>query len=884
MSQWGAQGAALQGLSAEQILDFYYPGTYRFDIGQDYPLRVRLLSLASSLMTVGPVPGASLVVTDVGPGVSASAPTGARVVVTRVTDGFTVASVQSGIATPMAVGGQTTLTGPVHVTGSGGSDVWTYQADGTGTRYSGAIRAVGTGSASLEVVNHVPMEQYLRGVIPREVPSSWAPAALQAQAIAARSYALAVRQSTGTADLCDTTQCQVYGGSAGSSPTGVVTERHAAATDAAVLATARIARYYGGGPAFTQFSSTNGGFSKVGSRPYLVARADPYTGTAPGDLRTRWTNTLTVARVQQSCPAGGTLQRMVLTRDGNGDLGGRILSARLECTTGTATVATPAFGMLSSWWRPSSVGMPFGNLETVEGTTGGIHVKGWTIDPDTSASISVRVEYAGDARTVTARVSRPDVASYFPAAGPLHGFDVTLPAAAGTTRVCVTAVSVGSGADLAMGCHDVVVPTGGPYGAVDAAAGAPGPSGSGPLVTIRGWMVDPDAPTESIQAEIELDGVVVATTSADQARADVAAALPGVGELHGYSVAVPASPGAHEVCARAVNVPSGPNPTLGCSTVSVPGGSPVGNFERAVGVLGGVDLRGWVVDPDTSAPAYVWVDVSGQGRHLLANQPRGDIGAVFPDYGTGHGIAGVVPASGGTHVVCLTAVNIGAGANTSMGCRTVTVPGGSPVGNFEVLTSAPGRIDLRGWALDPDTTGSVYIWVDVNGAGQHYRANVSRSDIAGVFPGYGSAHGFSASIPAGPGVRTVCITVVNQGAGSNTALGCRSVGVPGGSPVGNFESVAGVPGGVSISGWALDPDTTASPYVWVDVSGRGQHVRAAAWRNDIARVFPAYGGAFGLASTVAAPAGKHRVCLTVVNMGSGVNTSLGCRTVTVPPS
>jgi SpoIID/LytB domain protein len=888
MSQWGAQGAALQGLTAEQILDFYYPGTYRQDIGQDYPLRVRLLSLAGSTLTTGPVPGAALVVTDVASGTSVNAPVDARVVVTRTGGQFTLATDKAGVRNPLLIGGTATVGGPLLVNGSGGSEVWTFGSTGAGTRYFGEIRALATGAGSLEVVNHVPMEQYLRGVVPQESPPSWQPAALQAQAVAARTYALAVRSATGTADLCDTTQCQVYSGSATSTASGTVSAVTRATTDAAILTTARIARYYGGGPAFTQFSSTNGGYTKVGSKPYLVAKPDPYTGTAPGDTRTRWTNTLTVAKVQQSCPAGGTLQRMVLTRDGKGDLGGRILSARLECSTGTTTVTTPAFGLLSSWWRPTNSpvgppeGTPVGNLEAIEGTTGGIHVKGWTIDPGTTAPLTVRVEYGGTVRTTTARLARPDVAVFFPAAGPNHGFDVTFPAGAGTQKVCVTAVNVGTGTDLAMGCADVAVPPGGPYGSLDSAAGAPGATGSGTSVVARGWAVDPDVPTQSVQVEVQVDGAVTGTVPADQSRGDVGAALPGFGDRHGYTATVPAAPGAHEVCIRVVNVPAGPAPTLGCRTVTVPGGSPRGNLETATAVPGGVQVSGWSVDPDTADPAYVWVEVAGQGRHLRAAVPRTDIGAAFPGYGTGHGFSDVIPVGGGTHSVCVTAVNSGAGANVSLGCRTVTVPGGSPVGNFESATSRPGQVEIRGWALDPDTAASVYLWVDVNGVGQHVRASATRTDIGAAFPGYGAAHGFSAVLPAAAGSARVCLTVVNSGAGVNTSLGCRTVSVPGGSPVGNFESATAAPGGVAIQGWALDPDTTASPYVWVEVSGRGQHVRATASRPDIGRAYPGYGTAFGIATTVPAAPGSHRVCLTVVDVGLGENRSLGCRSVVVP--
>src|SRR5690606_1520008 len=161
-------------------------------------------------------------------------------------------------------------------------------------------------------------------------------------------------------DLCDTDRCQVYGGRAAVVTDGAdfrAESKEAGRTDEAISATAGQVRWYAGAVAFTQFSSTNGGHSAQGSKPYLVARPDPYTGTATGDSRTRWTDALRVSTLQQYCPDGGSLRTMVITRrDGAGEWGGRITGVRLECTTGSTTLTTPGntlrFGMFSNYWRP----------------------------------------------------------------------------------------------------------------------------------------------------------------------------------------------------------------------------------------------------------------------------------------------------------------------------------------------------------------------------------------------------------------------------------------------------------------------------------------------------------------------------------------------------
>ena len=80
--------------------------------------------------------------------------------------------------------------------------------------YRGQIE-VGVTGQKLNAVNVVGLEQYLQGVVPQEMPSAWPDEALKAQAVAARSYALAHRVSGKTFDLYADVRSQVYGGIAG---------------------------------------------------------------------------------------------------------------------------------------------------------------------------------------------------------------------------------------------------------------------------------------------------------------------------------------------------------------------------------------------------------------------------------------------------------------------------------------------------------------------------------------------------------------------------------------------------------------------------------------------------------------------------------------------
>jgi hypothetical protein len=118
------------------------------------------------------------------------------------------------------------------------------------------------------------------------------------------------------------------------------------------------------------------------------------------------------------------------------------------------------------------------------------------------------------------------------------------------------------------------------------------------------------------------------------------------------------------------------------------------------------------------------------------------------------------------------------GQNILLGCRTVVV-NHDPFGTFDVAAFGPSGIFVAGWAIDPDTAASTDVHVYVDGTGYALTASATRDDVAAAFPGYGSAHGFSATVPAptGPGPHTVCAYGINNAPtpGQNILLGCRSL-------------------------------------------------------------------------------------------------------------
>ncbi|WP_432456764.1 SpoIID/LytB domain-containing protein [Cellulomonas iranensis] len=367
LSQWGAQGAALQGRTASEILDFYYPGTQTGSVAGQYVKTTLAAFAPSATVTVWSPENRSI---RMGPLNGEQVLPPGRWTIT--VSGQTVVAQKRTVVNGSVVETRT-YSGVLRFESQNeyGMVIAKNQSDTTGRWYRGDLRIEPTSGGAFNVTNSLPIEDYLRSVVPRESPASWQPAALQAQAVAARSYGWWKVANGQT--LCDTTTCQVYYGRGDADAGGrLVTSYEDARTDAAIAATAGQIRTYGGRVAFTEFSSSNGGWTAAGSVPYQVAKADPWTGTAPGDLVSSWSASLSTARVAQSCPGtGGVLRTMVVTgRTGDGPLGGRITQVRLECTTGSATVSTPAFGLRSSWWRPREeapvLGSPAFSATTIE--------------------------------------------------------------------------------------------------------------------------------------------------------------------------------------------------------------------------------------------------------------------------------------------------------------------------------------------------------------------------------------------------------------------------------------------------------------------------------------------------------------------------------------
>lgn len=675
MSQNGAQGAAaVAGKSWQEIVSTYYPGTTLTAAGNPR-LRVRLTASPGPQLTLSGDLRALL-----------DQVSGVRTPLASGTTSCTLSPSATGL-TAACPGNPTWEPGRVtDVEGAG--LVGVRFPDGTLRKYrGGAVRVVRTGASQVTGVALPVMDEYLYGVVPREMPASWHPQALRAQAVAARTYADFERRSAAAAaewDTCDSTSCQVFGGTYEQVPGRPEKLLEDPATNAAVDATSGTEVFSSGAPAFTQFSAANGGWSTAGSRPYLVARADPWDGLT-GSASHRWDGVLPVTALEQAWPQLGRFERMVITsRDGNGEWGGRVLQATLHGRSSSGAATSVAVtgeqirsawsfsgsrsqGLRSSWFVPTNGRAdPFGSLDAVSTAPGGITVSGWAIDPETTAPIQVHVYVDNTGTALVADQSRPDVGSAYPGFGDRHGYSATIAAAAGQRRVCAYAINTGAGDNVQLGCRTVVVPSPDPFGSFDGAAGGPA------SVQVSGWAIDPDT-SGAVQVHVYVDGRGTALL-ADRDRPDVGAAYPAFGSRHGFSAAVPASPGRRSVCAYAINVGAGTNRLLSCREVTVPTGDPFGSLDSATGVAGGIAVGGWAIDPDTASPIQVHVYVGAAGTAMVADVSRPDVARAYPGYGDRHGYSRVVPAPPGDRQVCAYAINAAAGTNRLLACRVVRVP------------------------------------------------------------------------------------------------------------------------------------------------------------------------------------------------------------------
>ncbi|MGB6021232.1 MAG: cell wall-binding repeat-containing protein [Ornithinimicrobium sp.] len=335
MSQYGADGAARQGLTHPQILDFYYPGT-RLETRDLGMIRVGITVDSDGTTRLAHRPGL-----EVSPQVG-----GTRYALPSGPDQWRVRSTGSQDSSCVLEGrvdgawSATWPTGmprscPVTFSSSREDVVDLYLPNGELRVYRGAITAKHQSAGSVASINVLPMETYLRSVVAAEIPSSFHPQALRSQAVAARTYAARGSNGTASYDTCDTAACQVYSGQGERTGSGSIRSVENGPADAAVASTAGEVLTYrfpsGRKLATTMFSSSSGGHTAAAdsSHGYLSAHPDPYDDVS-GNRRHAWSAQLPVSALEARYGIARVERLQILRRDGNGNYGGRVLEARVE--------------------------------------------------------------------------------------------------------------------------------------------------------------------------------------------------------------------------------------------------------------------------------------------------------------------------------------------------------------------------------------------------------------------------------------------------------------------------------------------------------------------------------------------------------------------------
>ena len=382
MSQYGAYGQALAGRTYDQILPYYYRGTQIGKAGRK-ELRVLLGEGRRAVTISSTVPFTAVDAT----GEKFTLPKGALTIrpdLLLPSDAGPVTAVQPLVLRP---GKKAPL----------GLD---------GRSYRGKLELVPQGGF-LRAVNVLPLESYLQGVVAGEMPFTWPVEALKAQAVAARSYALASILKGKPYDLYSDVRSQVYLGVGGEKP----------ATTKAVADTAGQVVMYGGKIATTYYYSSSGGKTASAadvfgfSVPYLASRPDPWDKASPYH---RWGPVLLGARTVQAKLSADT---RVVDATGVATSSGRLRTLTLQTATGPeqvpASVMRTALGLRSTWVtigvlrldRPSAGTVVFGSSATLGGVGRGLGTPklassadgtSWapvtSLTPDATGAVSVGVK------------------------------------------------------------------------------------------------------------------------------------------------------------------------------------------------------------------------------------------------------------------------------------------------------------------------------------------------------------------------------------------------------------------------------------------------------------------------------------------------------------
>jgi stage II sporulation protein D len=324
MSQYGAAGFAQHGFTYQQILQHYYATTTIGAVNPNRNVTVLLHEGAATFRGGLHVKGTAVTLNP------------------RTNYGVvTVGSMLRIISHGRTIG---TFEPPLRVTGNGGPLTLVGQG-----RYLGAFVFRPASTGGVMTVNAVGLDNYVRGVVAAEMPASWPAQALDAQAVAARTYAITAGAVAADFDVYDDTRSQMYEGVNAETPT----------TNAAVAATSGQVVEYDGTPVVTYFFASSGGYTEsvqnvwyaIAPEAWLQGQPDPYDDSFNNPYY-RWTDPYRVgtaaARLRKYYL--GTFEGLNITQTG---VSPRVVQAQVVGSGGSRTVTgaqlQQAFSTLSTY-------------------------------------------------------------------------------------------------------------------------------------------------------------------------------------------------------------------------------------------------------------------------------------------------------------------------------------------------------------------------------------------------------------------------------------------------------------------------------------------------------------------------------------------------------
>jgi SpoIID/LytB domain protein len=409
MGQWGAYGyASMYGWGYQQILSHYYGGTTIGTLPSPEPDITVHISELDGHNTIASSPNGGQAVAMWAGATPVAAPA------FEITSSGGTQAVYSGqscagpwqpVATTSAlvtIASAEPGTSPAQAAGIASSEL---QAclPGLGARvYQGDLVAQTNGQTQ----DVLPLEDYLDGVVPAESPPTWASsggeAALEAQAVAARSYAVAFVASSGA--ICDTTACQMYTG---------LPDQYGLTADSAVSATVGQVLYCDAGSncgpagsvALAEYSASTGGYTAGGPFPAVQDLGD----VVPANPVHSWTVQVPVSDVESTFSSVGTLEQVNVTqRNGLGQFGGRVEEVEVVGEAGSASLSgdqfAADFALRSDWFE---IGGTPSTVPTTSTTT--------TVPPTTTTSTP-------PSATTTTSPGPSEVAPPGPPLGPDNGY------------------------------------------------------------------------------------------------------------------------------------------------------------------------------------------------------------------------------------------------------------------------------------------------------------------------------------------------------------------------------------------------------------------------------------------------------------------------------